>query len=61
MTQGHLHLTKEELRTTRKELEATRKQLDEQRIVLLELNARFDTFSAILGHPRHADHSQASS
>ena len=68
MTQARLHLTEEEVRSareelssTREELEATRKELDVQRIGLLELNARFDNFSVLLGHPTHADNSQASS
>lgn len=60
-TEDELRTTREELSTTRHELEATRKQLDEQRIGLLELNARFDSFSALLGHPTRADNSQASS
>ena len=68
MTQARLHSTEEELRSTREELsstreelEATKKQLDDQMIGLLELNARFDSFSALLGHPTRADNSQASS
>ena len=60
-TEDELRTTREELSTTRHELEATRKQLDEQRIGLLDLNARFDSFSALLGHPTRADNSQASS
>jgi len=60
-TQARLHSTEEELRSTREELEATKKQLDDQRIGLLELNARFDSFSALLGHPTRADNSQSSS
>jgi len=47
----------EELKSTREELEATSKQLDEQRIGLMELNARFDSFSSLLGHPTHSDNS----
>jgi len=42
-------------------LEATRKQLDEQRIGLMELNARFDSLSVLLDHPAHANNSQVSS
>jgi len=67
-TQARLHSTEEELRntreelsSTREELEATKKQLDDQRIGLLELNARFDSFSVLLGHSTRADNSQASS
>ena len=59
-TQTRLHLTEEELMSTREELEATRKQLDEQRIGLMELNAWFDIFPTLLGHPTCADNSQAS-
>jgi len=55
LTQSRLHSIEEELRSTGEELEAARKQLDEQRIGLLELNARFDSFSALLGHPICAD------
>jgi len=68
MTQARLHSTEEELRSTREELsstreelEATRKEMDVQRMGLLELNARFDSFSALLGHPTRAGNSQASS
>ena len=67
-TEVHLHSieeemrsTREELSSTREELESTRKQLDEQRIGLLELNALFDSFLALLGHPTRADNSQTSS
>jgi len=60
-TQARLRSTEEELRSTREELEATRKQLDEQRIGLMELNAQFESFSSLLGHPTRADNSQASS
>ena len=63
-TQAQLHLTEEELRSTREELsstreelEATKKQLDDQRIGLLELNARFGNFSVLPGHPTHASNS----
>jgi len=59
--QAQLYSTEEELRSTREELEATRKQLDEQRIGLMELNARFESFSSLLGHPTRVDNSQASS
>ena len=57
-TQSQLDSTKEELSTTREQLDVTkqqlnvtRKQLDDQRISLLELNARFDSFSAMLEYP----------
>jgi len=50
-TQAHVHSTEKELRTTKGQLDATRKHLDDQRIGLLELKARFDSFSAMLGHP----------
>jgi len=60
-TQARLHSIDEELRSTREELEATRKQLGEQRIDLMELNARFDSFSLLLGHPTCANNSQTSS
>ena len=36
---------------TREQLDATGKQLDDQRIGLFRLNARFDSFSAMLGRP----------
>jgi len=52
-----LRSTREELSGTREELEATKKQLDDQSIGLLELNARFDSFSALLSHPTRADNS----
>ena len=52
--------TREELSSTR-EAEATRKEMDVQRMGLLEFNARFDSFSALLGHPTRAGNSQASS
>jgi len=51
MTQAQLHSTEEEPRSTREELEVISKQLYEQRIGLVELNARFDSFSMLLGHP----------
>jgi len=67
-TQARLHSTEEELRSTREELsstreelEATKKQLDDQRLGLLELNTRFESFSALLGHPTRAGNSDASS
>lgn len=60
-TQAQLDLTEAGLRRTREELEATRKQLDEQRIALIELNARFDNFSALLGRATRADNSHISS
>ena len=50
-TKARLCSTEEELRSTREELEATRRQLNEQRAYLLELNARFDSFLLMLGHP----------
>uniref|UniRef100_A0A7C9CLG1 Uncharacterized protein n=1 Tax=Opuntia streptacantha TaxID=393608 RepID=A0A7C9CLG1_OPUST len=50
-TQAQLQSTQEELRTTSEELKATKKQLEDQRIGLLELNPRFGSFSALLGHP----------
>ena len=61
ITQARLHSVEEELKSTREELEATRKQLDEQKIGLMELNARFDSFLSFLSHPTRADNSQASS
>lgn len=60
-TDEEFRSTREELSSTREELEATNKQLDNQRIGLLELNARFDSFSALLGHSTYADNTQASS
>ena len=50
-TRAELLSTREELRTTKEELSATKKQLDDQRLGLLELNARFESFSSLLGHP----------
>jgi len=47
-TQAQLQATREELRTTKEELAATKKQLDDQRMGLLELNAQFESFSALL-------------
>jgi len=50
-TRAELLSTREELQTTKEELAATKKQLDDTRLGLLELNARFDSFSSLLGHP----------
>jgi len=43
-TQCRLQSIEAELRATREELEATKKQLDDQRLGLLELNARVESF-----------------
>jgi len=46
-----LDVTREQLDVTREQLNVTRKELDDQRIGVLELNARFDSFLAMLGYP----------
>ena len=50
-TRPELLSTREELKTIKEELAATKKQLDNQRLGLLELNARFESFFSLLGHP----------
>ena len=50
-TQARLHATEEELRSTKERLSTAMQQLEDQRVGLLELHARFDSFSALLGHP----------
>lgn len=59
-TREELGSTREELGATRQELEATKKLIEDQRLALIELHARFESFSSILGHPTRAgssDHS----
>ena len=51
ITQSRLHSTEDELRTTKEQLDTAMKQLEDQRIGLLELHARFDSFSALPRHP----------
>jgi len=50
-TREQLDVTREQLDVTREQLNVTRKELDDQRIGVLELNARFDSFLAMLGYP----------
>jgi flagellar motility protein MotE (MotC chaperone) len=47
-TKARLCATEDELRATKDELDTTRRQL---RADLLELHARFDSFSSLMGHP----------
>ena len=50
-TEDELQTTRAELAATKEELAATKKQLDDTRLGLLELNARFESFSSLWGHP----------
>ena len=58
-TEEELRSTREELGCTRQELEATKKHLEDQWLAILDLNARFKSFSSLLGHPTRADNSQS--